>query len=264
MFDIGFQELVLIGLIGLVVVGPARLPKLARTVGLYVNKMRRFVTDVRTDVERELHAEELRQSLSGNGEFDELKNVVKEARAGLDDVRASVGETRDELTAATSTPTDWSNPDAVPDNTLPDSGGPDNAGLDNEVSAPTADTTPPDGTEQADKSVAASSASALEASLAENVTTTDEVGSQTAAHNTPDEPDDDVTTLNPRSQDEFTAQHGSAPAAPEAKTTSGAASDGSVSRLNAPEPASVDHDEEEPTVFNSALASKREAGSKPD
>ena len=111
MFDIGFQEVVLIGLIGLVVVGPARLPKLAKTVGLYVNKMRRFVTDVRTDVERELHAEDLRQSLSGNGEFDELKNAMSEARAGLDDVRSTVDSTREELSEATSTPTDWSNPD---------------------------------------------------------------------------------------------------------------------------------------------------------
>ena len=110
MFDIGFQEVVLIGLIGLVVVGPARLPKLAKTVGLYVNKMRRFVTDVRTDVERELHAEDLRQSLSGNGEFDELKNAMSEARAGLDDVRSTVDSTREELSEATSTPTDWSNP----------------------------------------------------------------------------------------------------------------------------------------------------------
>lgn len=276
MFDIGFQELVLIGLIGLVVVGPARLPKLARTVGLYINKMRRFVTDVRTDVERELHAEELRQSLTGNGEFDELKNVVKEARAGLDDVRSSVNETRDELSQATSTPADWSNPEAAPDSVASEN--PDSVASQDDGSGQSADAAlpgrsvpddgaPADGAPSDDRG-AASSEAAVDASLAANASDEDAGSSQTTAQTTRDEPEphDDVTTLNPRLPVGPADSKASTPVGPGVKSASGAASDGSVSRPDAPVPVTVaeDDDDEEPTVFNPALASKREARGKPD
>ena len=64
MFDIGFWELLLIALVALVVVGPERLPKLIRVVGLWVGKANASVQAVRSEISRELRAEELKQALN--------------------------------------------------------------------------------------------------------------------------------------------------------------------------------------------------------
>lgn len=61
MFDIGFSELVVIALVGLIVIGPERLPKVARTVGALLGRLQRYVSDVKTDINRELQLEELRK-----------------------------------------------------------------------------------------------------------------------------------------------------------------------------------------------------------
>ncbi len=78
MFEIGFQELFLLGVIALLVVGPERLPALARTVGLWVGKAQRLVSQVRADVERELHAEELRRTMREDAGVDAIAEVRKE------------------------------------------------------------------------------------------------------------------------------------------------------------------------------------------
>ena len=67
MFDIGFWEVAVIGVIALLVVGPERLPGLARTVGLWVGRVRRYVTHVKQDIEREIHAEEMRELINNPG-----------------------------------------------------------------------------------------------------------------------------------------------------------------------------------------------------
>ncbi len=54
MFDIGFWELVLIGVVALLVVGPERLPKLARTAGLWIGRGRRMLSSVKAEIDREL------------------------------------------------------------------------------------------------------------------------------------------------------------------------------------------------------------------
>ena len=63
MFDVGFQELVLIGVIALIVVGPERLPKMARTLGLWSGKIRYYVNQVKNDIDREVRAQELKELL---------------------------------------------------------------------------------------------------------------------------------------------------------------------------------------------------------
>jgi sec-independent protein translocase protein TatB len=61
MFDIGFSELVVIGLVALIVIGPERLPRVARTIGHLVGRLQRYVTDVKADINREIEIEELRK-----------------------------------------------------------------------------------------------------------------------------------------------------------------------------------------------------------
>jgi sec-independent protein translocase protein TatB len=63
-FDIGFWELLLIAIVALIVVGPERLPKLVRVTGLWVGKANASVQAVRSEISRELRAEELKQTLN--------------------------------------------------------------------------------------------------------------------------------------------------------------------------------------------------------
>lgn len=85
MFDVGFTELMLIGIVGLVVIGPERLPGVARTAGKYFGKLRRFMTNVKADVESELRADELREILKKQqDELQSLKKVVDEVGKDVD------------------------------------------------------------------------------------------------------------------------------------------------------------------------------------
>ncbi len=61
MFDIGFSELIVIAVVALVVIGPERLPKVARTLGHLFGRMQRYVTDVKADINREMKLDELRK-----------------------------------------------------------------------------------------------------------------------------------------------------------------------------------------------------------
>src|SRR5687768_5111509 len=61
MFDIGFSELMVIGVVALIVIGPERLPKVARTVGILFGRMQRYVNDVKADISREVQLDELRK-----------------------------------------------------------------------------------------------------------------------------------------------------------------------------------------------------------
>lgn len=85
MFDVGFQEIVLIGVIALIVIGPERLPAVARSVGLWVGKIQRFVAGVKSDIASELKSDELRNLLnSQEDQIRELKEMVNETRSDLE------------------------------------------------------------------------------------------------------------------------------------------------------------------------------------
>lgn len=61
MFDIGFTELVVVALVGLIVIGPERMPKVARTVGHLLGRLQRYVSDVKADINREMQLDELKK-----------------------------------------------------------------------------------------------------------------------------------------------------------------------------------------------------------
>jgi len=61
MFDFGFSELMVIAVVALVVIGPERLPRVARTAGHLMGRLQRYVNDVKADINREMELEELRK-----------------------------------------------------------------------------------------------------------------------------------------------------------------------------------------------------------
>ncbi|MEL7401080.1 MAG: Sec-independent protein translocase protein TatB [Pseudomonadota bacterium] len=63
MFDIGFLELMVVAILGLLVLGPERLPKAARSLGLLIGKVRRTMSNIQDDLERHARTEELREKL---------------------------------------------------------------------------------------------------------------------------------------------------------------------------------------------------------
>ena len=79
MFDIGFPELLLIGVVGLLVIGPERLPGAIRTTTAWINRIRRGFNEVKAEVQRELHNDEVMQQLR------ESANAVKEEIDGARD-----------------------------------------------------------------------------------------------------------------------------------------------------------------------------------
>jgi sec-independent protein translocase protein TatB len=87
MFDLGFWELALIGVVALLVVGPDRLPGLARTVGLWVGRIRRYVSTVRDDIEREIQADELKKLLEKPDELSSLQDIVDETTGTISDAK---------------------------------------------------------------------------------------------------------------------------------------------------------------------------------
>ncbi len=61
MFDIGFSELLVIGVVALIVIGPEKLPRVARTLGHLAGRLQRYVSDVKSDINREIELDELRK-----------------------------------------------------------------------------------------------------------------------------------------------------------------------------------------------------------
>jgi len=87
MFDVGFSELMMIAVVALVVIGPERLPKVARTLGHLFGRLQRYVNDVKADISREIELDELRKFK------DEFKDAAQSIESGL----------RDEVSGAEST-----------------------------------------------------------------------------------------------------------------------------------------------------------------
>jgi sec-independent protein translocase protein TatB len=97
MFDIGFSELMLIGVVALVVIGPERLPGAARTAGLLLGRLQRYVRDVKADISREMQLEDLKKLQA------EVRQTARDFERGmLDEAKAveqSIGQTVDSLKA---------------------------------------------------------------------------------------------------------------------------------------------------------------------
>lgn len=103
MFDISFSELIVIAVVALLVIGPEKLPKLARTLGAYTGRMQRFVTQVKDEVNREMRFEEL-QKLQ-----QEVSSAVLQTESSImaevQSLKEEVAETTVEPAVQVATPT---------------------------------------------------------------------------------------------------------------------------------------------------------------
>ena len=91
MFDIGFTELLVIALVALIVIGPERLPRVARTLGHLAGRLQRYVADVKADINREVELEELKK----------MRDSMQQAASSMESsFNAELQRTESELNAA--------------------------------------------------------------------------------------------------------------------------------------------------------------------
>jgi len=91
MFDIGFTELMVIALVALIVIGPERLPRVARTLGHLAGRLQRYVSDVKADINREVELDELKK----------MRDSMQQAATGFESsVTTELNKTEAELNAA--------------------------------------------------------------------------------------------------------------------------------------------------------------------
>jgi len=120
-FDIGFSELVVIGLVALIVIGPEKLPRVARTVGHLIGRLQRYVADVKSDINREVELDELRK----------MRDSVQQAAASIEtSVTSGLTKTEEEINssisgevpavAAVASPSPSPSPEPAKPDSLPD------------------------------------------------------------------------------------------------------------------------------------------------
>ena len=109
MFDIGFSEIVVIAVVALIVLGPERLPKAARTMGHLFGRLQRYVNDVKSDINREMELEELKKlQQEVKSAAHEIQSSVTSAassvEAGMRDVESQLNAGANETATPPSTP----------------------------------------------------------------------------------------------------------------------------------------------------------------
>ena len=101
MFDIGFAELVLVSVIGLLVLGPERLPGAIRTVSLWFSRLRRSFNSIRAEIEREINADEIKQDIHNEEVMHSLREAEADLKRNLDSTANSIAQPSANPTAQT-------------------------------------------------------------------------------------------------------------------------------------------------------------------
>jgi sec-independent protein translocase protein TatB len=104
MFDVGFTELIVIGVVALIVIGPERLPKVARTAGHLYGRMQRYVSTVRSDISREIQMDEIRRAgQSFKDSVESAASGVEQQATVVDDYLRAEADNVNKLAAAMAT-----------------------------------------------------------------------------------------------------------------------------------------------------------------
>lgn len=130
MFEIGFSELLLVGLVALLVFGPERLPGAARTAGLWIGRLKRSFNAIKSEVEREIGADEIRRQLH-NEQILQMERELKQAQ------QAAIAPPSPSVPAAAAEPA------ASPAPTAPASAAPPHSQPAQPAAAPAAPSEPP-------------------------------------------------------------------------------------------------------------------------
>lgn len=112
MFDIGFSEMAIIAVVALIVLGPERLPKVAKQAGEWIGKLRRYVDDVKSDINRQMELEELRKMkdsvTSAAQELQtSMQTAVGDAQSSLNEIGQSFSNAVSGSTESETPKTDW-------------------------------------------------------------------------------------------------------------------------------------------------------------
>ncbi len=97
MFEIGFSEILMVGLVALLVIGPEKLPKVARMAGFWVAKSKRMVASVKQEISEEFQAEELRQSLKNKSGLDEFQKLIDDTSNDLRNIKETITQKPEKL-----------------------------------------------------------------------------------------------------------------------------------------------------------------------
>jgi sec-independent protein translocase protein TatB len=92
-FEIGFSELLLVAVIGLLVLGPERLPSAVRTTSLWIGRLRRQFNEIRADIEREVGADEIRAQLRNEQIMDQLRESRQALESSARSLTAPIEDT---------------------------------------------------------------------------------------------------------------------------------------------------------------------------
>jgi sec-independent protein translocase protein TatB len=103
MLEIGLPELILIAIVGLLVIGPERLPETLRTLGLWMGRMRRSFTQVKAEIEKEIGMDEVKRQLHNEAIMEEMKRIEAEVKSTADTARSSLNEGIKQATPPTPT-----------------------------------------------------------------------------------------------------------------------------------------------------------------
>ena len=104
MFDVSLSELMIVGIVALIVIGPERLPRVARTMGHLLGRLQRYVGQVKSDINREMQLDDLKKfQAQMEGEANKIKSSFTEVRDELTSVETALNAS---VTSATEAPND--------------------------------------------------------------------------------------------------------------------------------------------------------------
>ena len=105
MFDIGFSEMLVIGVVALLVIGPEKLPRVARTIGALMGRAQRYVNDVKADINREIELDELKKLRTTVTEAAQsFESSVKETVSGFESQAAELNNLANGVVSPVETP----------------------------------------------------------------------------------------------------------------------------------------------------------------
>ena len=104
MFDVGFWELLIIGLVALLVIGPERLPGVARTTGAWLGRAKRFVTDVKSEIDEELRTEEHKRILKEQNLSNPSHSILEDTKKEFSEIQKEVEQAFEERDTSSNKP----------------------------------------------------------------------------------------------------------------------------------------------------------------